>query len=117
MYASATLNKMDENRLLPCTLLILIEVCLCVCVLGFSAVECDRQKGFMLAKMAALEEQAYGLAGHQFSLTSTEDIAQVITVTKTGQEAVSVRLTDSHPVLVKMTSYCGVIYACIGDPL
>ena len=31
----------------------------------------------MQAKLSAIEEQAYQLAGHPFSLTSTEDISQV----------------------------------------
>lgn len=45
--------------------------------LGFSVKECERQKHVMQAKLAALESQAYNLAGHSFSLTSIDDIAQV----------------------------------------
>ncbi|KAL8575274.1 hypothetical protein ACOMHN_001819 [Nucella lapillus] len=45
---------------------------------GFSNEECESQKNLMLAKLSALEHEAYTLAGHPFSLTSTEDIAQVL---------------------------------------
>ncbi|KAE8300121.1 DNA polymerase theta [Larimichthys crocea] len=45
---------------------------------GFSVKECERQKHVMQAKLAALESQAYDLAGHSFSLTSIDDIAQVL---------------------------------------
>ncbi len=38
---------------------------------------CDSQKDMLQSKMAAIEEQAYALAGHPFSLTSPEDISQV----------------------------------------
>ena len=44
---------------------------------GFSHKECETQKAVMQAKLAALEEQVYQMAGHGFSLTSPEDIAQV----------------------------------------
>lgn len=44
---------------------------------GFSVKECERQKHVMQAKLTALESQAYNLAGHSFSLTSIDDIAQV----------------------------------------
>lgn len=44
---------------------------------GFSVQECERQKHVMQAKLIALESQAYNLAGHSFSLTSIDDIAQV----------------------------------------
>ncbi|XP_041351343.1 DNA polymerase theta-like [Gigantopelta aegis] len=45
---------------------------------GFSETECESQKNVMLAKMSALEEQAYQTAGHPFSLSSTEDVSQVL---------------------------------------
>ncbi|KAI4832773.1 hypothetical protein KUCAC02_015722 [Chaenocephalus aceratus] len=45
---------------------------------GFSVEECERQKHVMQAKLSALESQAYNLAGHSFSLTSIDDIAQVL---------------------------------------
>ncbi|XP_053273755.1 DNA polymerase theta [Pleuronectes platessa] len=45
---------------------------------GFSAEECERQKHVMQAKLSTLESQAYNLAGHGFSLTSVDDIAQVL---------------------------------------
>uniref|UniRef100_A0AAZ3SXP4 DNA polymerase theta n=1 Tax=Oncorhynchus tshawytscha TaxID=74940 RepID=A0AAZ3SXP4_ONCTS len=57
------------------------QVCLALLELngiGFSWEECDRQKHVMQAKLSALETQAYSLAGHNFSLTSTEDVAQVL---------------------------------------
>ena len=46
-------------------------------IAGFSQEECESQKNIMTAKLSALEEQAYTLAGHPFSLSATEDIAQV----------------------------------------
>ncbi|XP_033740640.1 LOW QUALITY PROTEIN: DNA polymerase theta-like [Pecten maximus] len=45
---------------------------------GFSEIECESQQSIMTAKLTALEEQAYQMAGHPFSLTSPEDIAQVL---------------------------------------
>ena len=56
------------------------QVCLALLELngvGFSVEECERQKHVMQAKLTALESQAYNLAGHSFSLTSIDDIAQV----------------------------------------
>ncbi|KAG2456355.1 DPOLQ polymerase, partial [Polypterus senegalus] len=46
--------------------------------IGFSTVECESQKRVMQAKLGALESEAYHLAGHSFSLTSPDDIAQVL---------------------------------------
>ncbi|KAM9436977.1 DNA polymerase theta [Salvelinus alpinus] len=57
------------------------QVCLALLELngiGFSWEECDRQKHVMQAKLSALETQAYSLAGHNFSLTSPDDVAQVL---------------------------------------
>lgn len=48
--------------------------------IGFSVAECEAQKHVMQAKLNALESQAYQLAGHSFSLTSPEDVAEVITI-------------------------------------
>lgn len=45
--------------------------------IGFSIAECEVQKHVMQAKLSALEAQAYQLAGHSFSLTNPEDIAEV----------------------------------------
>ncbi|KAK3585671.1 hypothetical protein CHS0354_020237 [Potamilus streckersoni] len=45
---------------------------------GFSHAESESQKSVMLAQLTALEEQAYKLAGHPFSLTATEDVGQVL---------------------------------------
>lgn len=56
------------------------QVCLALLELngvGFSVEECERQKHVMQAKLTALESHAYNLAGHSFSLTSIDDIAQV----------------------------------------
>lgn len=44
---------------------------------GFNDEECERQKNIMVARLGDLEEQAYRCVGHQFSLTSTEDLSQV----------------------------------------
>ncbi|KAF6733824.1 DNA polymerase theta [Oryzias melastigma] len=57
------------------------QVCLALLELnglGFSVEECERQKHVMQAKLSALENEAYSLAGHSFSLTSVDDIAQVL---------------------------------------
>ncbi|XP_032417968.1 DNA polymerase theta [Xiphophorus hellerii] len=57
------------------------QVCLALLELngvGFSVEECERQKHVMQAKLSALEAEAYSLAGHTFSLTSVDDIAQVL---------------------------------------
>ncbi|KAK3096613.1 hypothetical protein FSP39_001708 [Pinctada imbricata] len=45
---------------------------------GFSEPECESQKDVMLARLSALEEEAYSVAGHPFSLTATDDISQVL---------------------------------------
>ena len=36
---------------------------------GFSEVECERLKSILQAKLRSLEEEAYRLANHSFSLT------------------------------------------------
>ncbi|XP_051955801.1 DNA polymerase theta-like [Xyrauchen texanus] len=46
--------------------------------IGFSVAECETQKHVMQAKLSTLESQAYQLAGHSFSLTNPEDIAEVL---------------------------------------
>ncbi|XP_071480044.1 DNA polymerase theta-like [Diadema antillarum] len=46
--------------------------------IGVDGAECETQKAIMQAKLGSLEERAYQLAGHCFSLTSPEDIAQVL---------------------------------------
>ncbi|CAN2387728.1 double-strand break repair via alternative nonhomologous end joining [Pristimantis euphronides] len=46
--------------------------------IGFSTEECERQKHIMQAKLNETEAQAYQLAGHSFSLTSPDDVAQVL---------------------------------------
>ncbi|KAM6940638.1 DNA polymerase theta [Xenentodon cancila] len=57
------------------------QVCLALLELngvGFSVEECERQKHVMQAKLSALEAEAYSLAGRSFSLTSVDDVAQVL---------------------------------------
>ena len=39
--------------------------------------ESESQKAIIQAKLSALEQQAYSLAGHPFSLSSSDDIGQV----------------------------------------
>ncbi|XP_058272098.1 DNA polymerase theta isoform X2 [Hemibagrus wyckioides] len=46
--------------------------------IGFSVTECEAQKHVMQAKLTDLENKAYQLAGHSFSLTSPEDVAEVL---------------------------------------
>ncbi|XP_060747500.1 DNA polymerase theta isoform X2 [Tachysurus vachellii] len=46
--------------------------------IGFSVTECEAQKHVMQAKLSDLENKAYQLAGHSFSLTSPEDVAEVL---------------------------------------
>ncbi|XP_059247024.1 DNA polymerase theta [Mustela nigripes] len=46
--------------------------------IGFSTAECESQKHVMQAKLDAIESQAYQLAGHSFSFTSSDDIAEVL---------------------------------------
>ncbi|XP_007942078.1 DNA polymerase theta [Orycteropus afer afer] len=46
--------------------------------IGFSTVECESQKHIMQAKLDAIETQAYQLAGHSFSFTSSDDVAEVL---------------------------------------
>ncbi|XP_073523632.1 DNA polymerase theta-like isoform X2 [Phyllobates terribilis] len=46
--------------------------------IGFSTEECETQKHIMQAKLDEIEAQAYQLAGHSFSLTSPDDVAQVL---------------------------------------
>lgn len=45
--------------------------------IGFSVAECESQKHVMQAKLCDLENKAYQLAGHSFSLTSPDDVAEV----------------------------------------
>ncbi|ELW67555.1 DNA polymerase theta [Tupaia chinensis] len=46
--------------------------------IGFSTAECESQKQIMQAKLDAIETEAYQLAGHSFSFTSSDDIAEVL---------------------------------------
>ncbi|XP_073087665.1 DNA polymerase theta isoform X4 [Manis javanica] len=46
--------------------------------IGFSTAECESQKHIMQAKLDAIESQAYQLAGHSFSFTNSDDIAEVL---------------------------------------
>ncbi|XP_071543746.1 DNA polymerase theta-like [Panulirus ornatus] len=46
--------------------------------MGFSNRECEAQKSIMQAQMTSLERQAYSSVGHPFSLTSLDEISQVL---------------------------------------
>ncbi|XP_060092287.1 DNA polymerase theta [Heteronotia binoei] len=46
--------------------------------MGFSTVECETQKHVMQAKLNEIENRIYQLAGRTFSLTSPDDIAEVL---------------------------------------
>uniref|UniRef100_A0ABM5FQZ1 DNA polymerase theta isoform X2 n=1 Tax=Pogona vitticeps TaxID=103695 RepID=A0ABM5FQZ1_9SAUR len=46
--------------------------------IGFSTVECETQKHVMEAKLNEIENRIYQLAGHSFSLTSPDDLAEVL---------------------------------------
>ncbi|XP_078375483.1 DNA polymerase theta-like isoform X1 [Oculina patagonica] len=48
--------------------------------LGFSDTESEHLKNILQAKLRTLEQEAYRLANHSFSLTSREDVAQVLFV-------------------------------------
>ncbi|XP_012942327.1 DNA polymerase theta [Aplysia californica] len=45
---------------------------------GVSEEQFESQKSVMMSKLTFLEERAYQLAGHVFSLTSTDDIAKIL---------------------------------------
>ncbi|GFN83271.1 DNA polymerase theta-like [Plakobranchus ocellatus] len=45
---------------------------------GICESELERQKTLMVTKLTALEDRAYTMAGHVFSLTSTDDISKVL---------------------------------------
>ncbi|XP_072737364.1 DNA polymerase theta [Ciconia boyciana] len=46
--------------------------------IGFSTTACETQKQVMQAKLREIETKAYQLAGHSFSLTNPDDIAEVL---------------------------------------
>ncbi|XP_060619374.2 DNA polymerase theta [Anolis sagrei] len=46
--------------------------------IGFSTAECETQKHVMEAKLSETENRIYQLAGHSFSLTCPDDIAEVL---------------------------------------
>jgi DNA polymerase theta len=48
--------------------------------MGFNLVASEDQKSMIQAKLSALEDRAYQLAGHPFSLTSVDDVGQVLFV-------------------------------------
>lgn len=60
--------------------------------MGFSTVECEAQKHVMQAKLNEIENRIYQLAGHTFSLTSPDDIAEVLG--GTGEEHCTRALTS-----------------------
>jgi hypothetical protein len=45
---------------------------------GFDLEESERQRQLLVDRLTELEEEAYALAGHPFSLTSPEEICQVL---------------------------------------
>ena len=66
-----------------------------MCV-GFSQSECDSQHSIMQAKLVELEEQAYQLAGHPFSLSATDDIAQVSYTTSRAVQVFKPKYSSSY---------------------
>uniref|UniRef100_A0A8C6XGQ5 DNA polymerase theta n=1 Tax=Naja naja TaxID=35670 RepID=A0A8C6XGQ5_NAJNA len=46
--------------------------------IGFSIVECEAQKNVLEAKLNEIENRIYQLAGHSFSLTCPDDVAEVL---------------------------------------
>ena len=46
--------------------------------IGFSLEECTKQRDILQCRLAELEQEAYHIAGHTFSLTSPEDVASVL---------------------------------------
>lgn len=53
------------------------RILMCHGGIGFSQEQCDSLRELLQVKLAALEQQAYELAGHSFSLTSPDDISKV----------------------------------------
>lgn len=47
--------------------------------IGFSRDEAERLRDVLEQQLAALEQEAYKLAGHTFSLTSSTDVGKVTT--------------------------------------
>ena len=46
--------------------------------IGFSPEECANQRDVLQTRVSELEQEAYNLAGHTFSLTSPDDVASVL---------------------------------------
>ncbi len=46
--------------------------------IGFSPDECTNQRDILQKRVSELEQEAYNIAGHTFSLTSPEDVASVL---------------------------------------
>ncbi|XP_042229545.1 DNA polymerase theta-like isoform X2 [Homarus americanus] len=46
--------------------------------MGFNIQECEAQKSIMQSRMSSLERDAYSAVGHPFSLTSPDEISQVL---------------------------------------
>ena len=46
--------------------------------IGFSPEECTNQRDVLQRRVSELEQEAYGIAGHTFSLTSPEDVSSVL---------------------------------------
>uniref|UniRef100_A0AAY5L702 DNA-directed DNA polymerase n=1 Tax=Esox lucius TaxID=8010 RepID=A0AAY5L702_ESOLU len=76
-------SLLENNGLLDvfCRVEMRSQLCLALLELngvGFSWEECERQRLVMQARLSSLETQAYSLAGHSFSLTNTDHLAQVL---------------------------------------
>ncbi|MEJ1283198.1 polymerase (DNA directed) theta [Cricetulus griseus] len=74
-----SLQKEQKHSDIFCKVEMPSQYCLALLELngiGFSTAECESQKHIMQAKLDAIETQAYQLAGHSFSFTSADDIAQ-----------------------------------------
>ena len=66
--------------------------------IGFSDRECERLKSILKGKLRTLEEECYRLAGHPFSLTSPEDVAQVLYIElKLPPDGDPTKSRDSRP--------------------
>lgn len=76
-------EKLDEHGLQDSFLRVEMPSIICLAKMelngfGFSEVESERQRKILLARLEELEQEAYKLAGRSFSLTSPDDICQVL---------------------------------------
>lgn len=73
----ANLHELFDNIEMP-SLTVLVKMELNG--MGFCQEESEMQKSVIQAKLSALEDLAYKLAGHPFSLTSVDDVSHVLFV-------------------------------------